>query len=172
MSVCAGVFDVNGTSLIAEEREGACKTARKSQRQRKATTTSPGVHGKLCLCLCLNGSISVCVCVHVSRVVTPMRAVLTAKNGHLDPYTKERGSHFTSIYYWVKGQNVHVFNSHQLISSMVKRSRSSGQAVKRSSSRSDGQNFLTLVLAVNTVRMGVTTPCVCVYIILCVWKCV
>ena len=164
MSVCAGVFDVNGTSLIAEEREGACKTARKSQRQRKATTTSPGVHGKLCLCLCLNGSISVCVCVHVSRVVTPMRAVLTAKNGHLDPYTKERGSHFTSIYYWVKGQNVHVFNSHQLISSMV----------KRSSSRSNGQNFLILVLAVNTVRMGVTTPCVCVcvYIILCVWKCV
>jgi len=31
--------------------------------------------------------------------------------------------------------------------------------IKRSSSKSDSQNFLTLVLAGNTVRMGVTTLC-------------
>ena len=66
--MCAGVFDVNGTSLIAEEREGACKTARKSQRQRKATTTSPEDHGKLCLCLCLSGSLFICVCVYMCDV--------------------------------------------------------------------------------------------------------
>jgi len=31
-------------------------------------------------------------------------------------------------------------------------------AVKRSNSKNDGQNFLTPVLAINTVRMGGTTP--------------
>jgi len=51
----------------------------------------------------------------------------------------------------------HVVNSHRPISSMVKRSRAICSAAKQSSSKSDSQNFLTLVLAVNTVCMGVTT---------------
>ena len=56
------VFDLNGTSLITEERDSVSKTARVSQRQRKATTTSPGDHGKICLCVCLSVCMLVCVC--------------------------------------------------------------------------------------------------------------
>ena len=71
MCLCAPVFDVNGISLMVEERA----SARVSQRQRKATTTSTGDHGKLCLyvsqcqsvcvsvCLCVSVSVCVCVCV-------------------------------------------------------------------------------------------------------------
>jgi len=51
------VFDVNGTSLMAEETASTSKTDRVSQRQRKVTTTSPANHDKLCPCVCL----SVCV---------------------------------------------------------------------------------------------------------------
>ena len=48
----------------------------------------------------------------------------------------------SSVYYWVKGQNVHVVNSHQLIFGAVKNLFavwSSAEAAKMS------QNFLTLV---------------------------
>ena len=41
------VFDANGISLMAEERAHVSKTAGVSQRQRKATTTSPGDHSKI-----------------------------------------------------------------------------------------------------------------------------
>ena len=54
----------------------------------------------------------------------------------------------SSVYYWVKGQNVHVVNSHQLIFGAVKNLFavwSSAEAAKMS------QNFLTLVLSVTTV---------------------
>jgi len=51
----------------------------------------------------------------------------------------------------------HVVNSHRPISSMVKRSRAICSAAKQSRSKSDSQNNLTPVLAVNTVCMGVTT---------------
>ena len=65
VSVCAwGVFDVNSTSLMAEERAGVSRTTRVSQRQRKATTTTfPGDHGKRCLCV--SPCVSVCVCLSV-----------------------------------------------------------------------------------------------------------
>jgi len=55
-------------------------------------------------------------------VVTSIHTILTANTGHLH---QGRGgvSSLSSVYYWVKGQNVHVVNSHQLISSMVKWSR-------------------------------------------------
>ena len=48
--------------------------------------------------------------------------------------------------------------------SVVKCVRSNGQgpicgAVKRSSNKNDGQNFLTPVAAVTTAPIGVTTPC-------------
>jgi len=65
-------------------------------------------------------------------VVTTIHTVLTAKTGHLAPYTKEGVESLSSVY-WVKGQNVRVVNSHRLISSTV----------KWSSSKGDGQNFLT-----------------------------
>jgi len=50
------VFDVNGTSLMAEETASTSKTDRVSQRQRKVTTTSvdhdklPGM--SLCVSVC------------------------------------------------------------------------------------------------------------------------
>ena len=40
---------MHGTSLVAEERVIACKTARLTETQGKATTTSPGDHGVLCI---------------------------------------------------------------------------------------------------------------------------
>jgi len=71
MSVCTW-FDVNRTSLMAEKRAGVSKTDRVS---RKATTTSPRDHGKLCLyvCLCVSlcVSVSVCLCVSVSVCLGP-----------------------------------------------------------------------------------------------------
>ena len=63
----------------------------------------------------------------------------------------------SSVYYWVKGQNVHVVNRHWLIFGTVKNLFavwSTAEAAKMS------ENFLTLVLAVTTVCMGETTPCI------------
>ena len=88
-------------------------------------------------------------------VVTP---ICTVRPGMLTLYTKEGGgvALLSSVYYWVKGQKVRTVNSHRLISSTVRSHfavRSSGQAVKVTV-----KNFLTPVLTVNVVHMGVTTP--------------
>ena len=63
------------------------------------------------------------------------------------------------------GQDINVLCVH-IAHSVVKCVRSNGQGpicgvVKRSSNKNNGQNFLTLVAAVTTAPMGVTTP----------WKC-
>ena len=61
------------------------------------------------------------------------------------------------------GQDVYVLRM-RIAHSVVKCVRSNGQgpvcgAVKRSSNKNNGQNFLTPVTAVTTAPMGVTTPC-------------
>ena len=61
------------------------------------------------------------------------------------------------------GQDVYDLRVH-IAYSVVKCVRSNGQgpicgAVKQSSNKNNGQNFLTPVAAVTTVPMGVTTPC-------------
>ena len=61
------------------------------------------------------------------------------------------------------GQDINVLRVH-IAHSVVKCVRSNGQgpicgAVKRSSNKNDGHNFLTPVAAVTTAPIGVTTPC-------------
>ena len=68
-----------------------------------------------------------------SRVVTSIRTILTAKTGIL---TKEGVESLRFLLYIIgsKDKNVHVVNSHQLISSTVKWSRAilqCSQAVKQ-----------------------------------------
>ena len=53
---------------------------------------------------------------------------------------------------------MHVVNSHWLVPVQSNGQEPFCSAVKQSNSKSDGQNFLNLVLAVTTARMGVTTP--------------
>ena len=65
------------------------------------------------------------------------------------------------------GQDVYVLCV-RIAHSVVKCVRSNGQgpicgAVKRSSNKNNGQNFLTPVAAVTTAPMGVTTPCYVVF---------
>ena len=61
------------------------------------------------------------------------------------------------------GQDINVLHV-RIAHSVVKCVRSNGQgpvcsAVKWSSNKNDGQNFLTLVAAMTTAPIGVTTPC-------------
>ena len=63
------------------------------------------------------------------------------------------------------GQDINLLRV-RIAHSVVKCVRSNGQgpicgAVKRSSNKNDGQNFLTPVAAVTTAPIGVTTPCTC-----------
>jgi len=72
----------------------------------------------------------------------------------LTPYTKE-GVDLSSVYYWVKGKNVYVVNSHRLISNAVKLSIAifqCSQTVKVTVTISPP------VVAVTMVCMGVTHP--------------
>ena len=58
------------------------------------------------------------------------------------------------------GQDINVLRVHSVVKCV--RSNSQGPicgAVKRSSNKNDGQNFLTPVAAVTTAPIGVTTPC-------------
>jgi len=63
------------------------------------------------------------------------KPVITAISGYQLVAQRSRGGHsYTRQCYWVKGQNVRVVNSHELISSTVKQSRAilqCGQTVKQ-----------------------------------------
>ena len=101
--------------------------------------------------------------VHVQGMVIPIGTMVTAATG-------SRSSQGVKGCFWCRssgqghfklgnsGQDVYILCVH--IAHSV---RSNGQglvcgAVKRSSNKNDGQNFLTSVAAVTTAPMGVTTP--------------
>ena len=102
-------------------------------------------------------------------VVIPIDAVVTAATG-----VKKRSRGHGLFLVLVKrsrtifklgnsGQDINVLRV-RIAHSVVKCVRSNGQgpicsAVKRSSNKNDGQNFLTPVAAVTTAPIGVTTPC-------------
>ena len=65
------------------------------------------------------------------RMVTTIHTVVTAKTRHLDPVYQGRGG-VPSLSYWVKGQNVHVVNGHQLFPVWSNGQKPFCSAVKRS----------------------------------------
>ena len=103
-------------------------------------------------------------------VVIPIGAVVTAATG-----VKKRSRGRGQGLFWVSvkrsrtifklgnsGQDINVLRV-RIAHSVVKCVRSNGQgpicgAVKRSSNKNNGQNFLTPVAAVTTTPIGVTTP--------------
>ena len=89
-------------------------------------------------------------------MVIPIGAVVTAATG-----VKKRSR--TIFKLGNSGQDINVLRV-RIAHSVAKCLRSNGQgpicgAVKRSSNKNDGQNFLTPVAAVTTAPIGVTTPC-------------
>ena len=105
-------------------------------------------------------------------VVIPISAVVTAATG-VKKRSRGQGLFMVSVKrsrtifkLGNSGQDINVLRV-RIAHSVVKCVRSNGQgpicgAVKRSSNKNDGQNFLTPVAAVTTVPIGVTTPCTCI----------
>ena len=96
-------------------------------------------------------------------VVIPIGAVVTAATGVKGCFwCRSSGQgQFSNLVTAVK---MLTFLRVRIAHSVVKCVRSNGQgpicgAVKRSSNKNDGQNFLTPVAAVTTAPIGVTTPC-------------
>ena len=101
-------------------------------------------------------------------MVIPIGAVVTAVTG-VKKRSRGQGLFLVSVKQsrtifklGNSGQDVYVLCV-RIVHSVVKCVRSNGQgpvcgAVKRSSNKNDGQNFLTPVAAVTTAPMGVTTP--------------
>ena len=102
-------------------------------------------------------------------VVLPIGAVVTAATG-VKKRSRGQGLFWVSVKrsrtIFKLGnscQDINVLRV-RIAHSVVKCVRSNGQgpicgAVKRSSNKNDGQIFLTLVAAVTTAPIGVTTPC-------------
>jgi len=80
-------------------------------------------------------------------VVTPIHTVLTAKTGHLDLYTKEGVE--LLCFRILLGQRTKCACSQQSSADFQHSETDKSHFAVWSSSKSDGQNFLTLVLAVN-----------------------
>ena len=102
-------------------------------------------------------------------MVIPVGTVVTAATG-VKKRSRGQGLFLESVK-WSRtifklgnsGQDINVLRV-SIAHSVVKCVRSNGQgpicgAVKRSSNKNDGQNFLTPVAAVTTAPIGVTTPC-------------
>ena len=102
-------------------------------------------------------------------VVIPIGAVVTAATG-VKKRSRGQGLFLVSVKrsrtIFKLGNSGHGINilRVRIAHSVVECVRSNGQgpicgAVKRSSNKNDGQNFLTPVAAVTTAPIGVTTPC-------------
>ena len=103
-------------------------------------------------------------------VVIPIGAVVTAATG-VKKRSRGQGLFLVSVKrsrtifkLGNSGQDINVLRM-RIAHSVVKCVWSNSQgpicgAVKRSSNKNDGQNFLTPVAAVTTAPIGVTTPCV------------
>ena len=102
-------------------------------------------------------------------MVIPIGAVVTAATG-VKKQSRGQGLFLVSVkrsrtIFKLSNSGQDVYDLRVRIAhSVVKCVRSNGQgpicsAVKWSSNKNDGQNFLTLVAAVTTAPMGVTTPC-------------
>ena len=101
-------------------------------------------------------------------MVIPIGAIVTAATG-VKKRSRGQGLFLVSVKrsrtifkLGNSGQDVYVLRV-RIAPSVVKCVRSNGQgpvcgAVKRTSNKNDGQNFLTPVAAVTTAPMGVTTP--------------
>ena len=105
---------------------------------------------------------------HLQGVVIPIGAIVTAAT-RVKKRSRGQGLFLVSVKrsrtifkFGNSGQDVYVLRV-RIALSVVKCVRSNGQgpicgAVKRSSNKNNGQNFLTPVAAVTTAPMGVTTP--------------